>query len=269
MPPASGPTHRHRPAASVPPLVSCIMPTRGREPFVLRSIELFTRQDYPKLELIVLDDGVEGLSALLPRDPRIRYLRTPSGCSIGTKRNLGLEAAMGDIVVHWDDDDWYAPRRVSTQVAPILSGNADITALKAGVFFELEHWRFWRVTPELHRRLFVGDVHGGTLVYHRRVAELARFPDSSLAEDASFLRHATRRGARLKRLENDELFVYLRHGTNAWSFSCGQFLDPAGWQEIPEPNLPADDRAFYAERSPATRNQGETSSSYPGLFSSS
>jgi len=55
----------------------------------------------------------------------------------------------------------------------------------------LDDWRFWCCQPDLHRRLFVRDVHGGTLVYRRRVwEEKAQFPDGSLAEDAAFLDHA-------------------------------------------------------------------------------
>jgi O-antigen biosynthesis protein len=155
------------------------------------------------------------------------------------------------MIVHWDDDDWFAPGRLRHQLEPLLAGEADITALRAGVFFELQRWAFWRCTAELHQRMFVEDVHGGTLAYRRRLWRSVRFPATSLAEDAWFLRRALRGGARLNRLENDGLFVYLRHGANAWRFPCGEYLDAGGWRQVGEPLLPADDRAFYASRSPA------------------
>ncbi|HYV03005.1 MAG TPA: glycosyltransferase, partial [Blastocatellia bacterium] len=167
------------------PLVSCVMVTRDRADFVLQSIRYFERQDYPSRELIIIDDGRQSLEGVLPNDSRIRYVRLGQKQSIGAKRNLGSEIAHGSIVAHWDDDDWYAPHRLSTQAAPLISGEADITGLKGEVFFDLPRWEFWRCTPELHRRLFVEDVHGGTLVYRREVWErLARYPDCSLAEDA-------------------------------------------------------------------------------------
>jgi glycosyltransferase involved in cell wall biosynthesis len=239
-------------AESPAPLVSCVMATRDRAEFVLQSISYFQRQDYPARELIIIDDGRDNLEDTLPVDSRIRYVRLPQQQSIGAKRNLGCELARGDIIVHWDDDDWYSPERLSAQAAPLLSGGADISGLIAGVFFDLPRWEFWRCTPELHRRLFVEDVHGGTLVYWRRVWEkLARYPDCSLAEDAGFLRQAVRRGARLRRTQQDGLFVYLRHATNSWSFECGQFLDSRGWLRTSEPALPPGDRAFYASRSAA------------------
>ncbi|MEK6302439.1 MAG: glycosyltransferase [Acidobacteriota bacterium] len=235
-----------------PPLVSCVMATRDRAEFVLQSIRYFERQDYPARELIIIDDGRQSLEGLWPDDSRIRYVRLAQRQSIGAKRNLGCELAQGSIVAQWDDDDWYAPERLSVQAAPLISGEADITALTAEVFFDLPRWEFWRCTPELHRRLFVEDVHGGTLVYRREVWEkLARYPDCSLAEDAGFLRQVVRRGARLAREHREGLFVYVRHATNSWSFSCGQFLDSRGWLRVGEPRMPASDRTFYASRSQA------------------
>lgn len=256
--PAPPPAPAPKPAAprllvpgSSRPLVSCILPTRNRADFVLQSIRYFERQDYPERELIVVDDGDDGLAARLPASPRIRYLRLDRRHSIGAKRNLACREARGQILAQWDDDDWYAPGRLSAQVAPLLAGQADITGLVAGTFFELPAWAFWTCTPALHARMFAEDVHGGTLVYRRDVLRLSHYPDRSLAEDAAFLRRAVRQGARLARLENPGLFVYLRHEVNSWSFRCGEHLDPRGWQRCPEPPLPPEDRAFYAQRSRA------------------
>lgn len=234
------------------PLVSCIMPTRNRMAFLLQSIHYFQRQDYPVRELIIVDDGTENLTGMLPNDPSIRYLRLPPGQSIGAKRNQACELAHGSIIAHWDDDDWYAPGRLSAQVAPLLSGEADISGFNGTIFFDLTRWEFWSCTQNLHRRLFLGDVHGGTLVYRRHIWErFARYPDRSLAEDAVFLNQAIRRGARLRRIPNDGLLIYLRHTGNSWSFACGQYLDPRGWQRMAEPILPLEDRTFYAAHSPA------------------
>jgi len=234
------------------PLVSCIMPTRDRADLALQAVRYFQRQDYAPRELVIVDDGSDRLQSRLPHDSRIRYVRAPRGESIGAKRNRACAAAGGELIAHWDDDDWYAPARLRRQIEPILTGDADVTALAAGVFFDLPGWSFWTCSPQLHRRLFVEDVHGGTLVYRKRVWEqMARYPEVSLAEDAWFLRKCVRRRARLRRLPNDGLFVYLRHAGNSWSFGCGSYLDPGGWRRVDEPPLPELDRAFYAERSPA------------------
>jgi glycosyltransferase involved in cell wall biosynthesis len=228
------------------PLVSCVMPTRGRRELALRAVRYWQQQDYPERELVVVDDGDDGLERALPADPRIVYLRAPAGESIGAKRNRACEVARGELVAQWDDDDWYGPRRLSAQAAPILAEDADVTGLRCDVVLDLPRWRFWTCPPALHERLFVGDVHGGTLVFRRSLWQAgARYPDRSIAEDAWLLWAAIRRGARLTRLAGAGLHVYVRHDANAWQLDVGS----AGWEPIAEPALPPDDRAFYAARS--------------------
>lgn len=244
------------PAGSAPParpLVSCIMPTRDRRDWMLQSIAYFERQDYPHRELIIIHDGAEDYGQEIPCDPRIRYIQLGKRLHIGAKRNQACKLARGTIIAHWDDDDWYGSDRLSAQVAPLLAGAADITGLTGTTFFDLDRWEFWGCTPQLHQRLFVRDVHGGTLVYRRDVFDrLAHYPDISLAEDAAFLQAAVARGARLQSLAADEHFLYVRHGANSWTFRCGQHLDPRGWQRIDEPPSLAHDRAYYADRASKT-----------------
>jgi glycosyltransferase involved in cell wall biosynthesis len=233
------------------PMVSCIMVTRDRRDFVLQSVRYFERQDYPARELIILDDDNQDLSPELPKGPRIRYFRVPRGSSIGAKRNQACQHAQGSIIAQWDDDDWYAANRLSAQIAPLLAGRAEVSALSSEIFFDLPRWEFWRCTPELHRRMFFRDVHGGTLVFQRAIYDRGvRYPNCSLAEDASFLQQALCGGARLEKLPGDRLFVYLRHAATSWRFGCGEFLDPHGWQRVPEPGFLTGDRDFYAARGP-------------------
>ncbi len=234
--------------ADTRPMVSCIMPTRNRRTFVRQALIYFERQDYPNKELIIIDDGDDLVGDLVASHPLVRYIALPRRASIGAKRNLACEKAHGAIIAHWDDDDWYAPHRLSYQVAPLLTGQSDLNGLETFCFFDLPNWQAWTCSPALHRRLFVGDVHGGTLVYWRRIWEYqAHYPDASLAEDAFFLRIASRRGARLQKLPHAQSFVYLRHTDNAWSFPLGSYLSSTEWQQI-DPNtcLPTEDITFYA-----------------------
>ena len=235
------------------PLISCIMPTRNRRAFMRQALAYFERQDYPNCELIVVDDGEDRVADLMPSDPRVRYIALPERTSIGAKRNLACEQARGAIIAHWDDDDWYAPHRLQHQVAPLLEKKADITGLETSCFFDLTRWQVWTCTPELHRRLFIGDVHGGTLVYWRWVWErLARYPARSVAEDALFLRQAVQHGARLYKLPHASSFVYVRHASNAWNFPLGSYLHPAGWKRGELSTfLPSTDLPFYVALSPA------------------
>lgn len=227
------------------------MPTRNRAQYVLQSVKYFQRQDYPNLELLILDDGSEDVSSMVASDKRIRYVRIHSAVTIGAKRNLGCKLAQGDIIAHWDDDDWYGASRITLQAAPLLDGSADITAFSDCIFFEIEKWKFWRCSSKIFQRMFVGNVHGGTLVYRRTLFQSGiRYPDLSLGEDAMFLYLCHRRGARVTGISSEGLFIYLRHEHSTWQFDCGEHIIPSAWQRIDEPKLSYEDRLFFLSQSP-------------------
>lgn len=233
---------------SNPPLVTAIMPTRDRPEFALQAVRYFCDQDYPNKEMVVLEDGTPSLEGRLPDDPRVRYVATRAAFrSIGAMRNEACSLARGEIVAHWDDDDWYGTQRLTRQVEPIASGEADLTALRDSVMLDLANWRFWRCQPDLHRRVFyIGDVHGATMMYRRRIWEEGKFPDQSVAEDAIFLEQALNGGARLQAIDATGLFIYVRHGANAWDMECGRFGGTDGWETVPEPEMSGEARAFYS-----------------------
>jgi glycosyltransferase involved in cell wall biosynthesis len=224
------------PPANVP-LVSCVMPTFNRRPFIPLALACFQSQTYPSKELVVVDDGLDPVGDLLSGLRDVHYVRVPRRMTIGAKRNLGCREGRGEIIAQWDDDDWYAPNRLMQQVAPIMAGTADMTGLANRFMLEVPSGRFWTLADELHRRMFVGDLHGGTLVYRKSLlAEGIKYPEINLAEDASLIQQATRRRKRVVRLENAEQFVYLRHSRNAWKFEVGQFLNPQGWSPTTAPS---------------------------------
>jgi glycosyltransferase involved in cell wall biosynthesis len=218
------------------PLISCIMPTYNRRRFIPLALEGFLAQDYPHKELLVIDDGSDPVGDLVEGLPGVHYLRLPARTSIGSKRNLACARAAGTILAHWDDDDWYAPERLRYQAGPLLRGEADVTGLENAYILDLPAGTFWTTDPRLHQRMFVGDVHGGTLMYRRALRQQGvQYPEANLAEDAALLSQALQRGGRLCRLANAGVFVYVRHGRNAWRFETGRFLDPAGWHHTDRP----------------------------------
>ena len=219
-----------------PVSVSCIMPTANRRRFVEIALELFRHQDHPDRELIVVDDGDDSVEDLCRGELSVRYLRSARRMSIGAKRNLACEHARGDVIVHWDDDDWYGRDRLARQVQPIATGRADVTGLESRYTLCLADRSFWTTTRELHARMFVGDVHGGTLAYRRDYFDAGlRYPQINLAEDAVYLKRMLRSGARLERVDAERCFVYMRHTHTAWRFVPGAFLDPSGWYRTQRP----------------------------------
>jgi glycosyltransferase involved in cell wall biosynthesis len=233
--------------AEAVPLVSCIMPTANRRRFVQLALDHFAQQDWPARELIIVDDGDDAVEDLTRGREGVHYLRLARRRSIGRKRNLACQEARGQVIAHWDDDDWYAPDRLRRQVEPIVRGDAELTGLEMRYLLHLPSGQFWTAERRLHRKMFIGDVHGGTLAFRRSLFNRGlQYPETNLAEDAAFIKQAVLRGHRLLRLENPGIFVYMRHGKNAWQFEAGHFLDPQGWtRALPPPSFPPEALQAY------------------------
>lgn len=212
------------------PLVSCIMPTSGRPHFVTKAIRSFSQQNYQNKELIIVYNEESDLATDIDVPTGVRLIKTMAR-SIGAKRNEACKNAGGTILAQWDDDDVYMPDRLSVQVAPLLSGEYEITGLNNFRFHEIQTGLYWVCTPALFNRLFVENVAGGTLVFLKMLWEDHNaYPPVSLREDADFLMSVIRKGARLERIDGRELFIYMRHSANTWRFNAGTFLHPEEWQ---------------------------------------
>jgi hypothetical protein len=163
------------------PLVSCIMPTKDRAQFVPGAIDGFLRQTYPHKELIVLDDG-ESIEELLPENPAIRYVRVEGNLCIGAKRNMCCEQAKGELIAHWDDDDWSMPTRLEEQVKTLQEHpEASITGYNSLLFLDQRSGKAWRYTGKA--KYLVGT----SLMYRREFWEKRRFSDVQIGEDGKFI----------------------------------------------------------------------------------
>lgn len=190
--------------------VTCIMPTADRRRFVPAAIQLFLEQDYENKELLVVDDGADRVDDLIPRHRQIRYMQLPQRAKLGTKRNLACEAARGEIIVHWDDDDWNAPWRLRYQVEALERDRLDLCGLDRVMFVDGAAGRAWEfVQPQVA----VPWICGATLCYRKAFWQRNPFPDIHLGEDSRFIFSA--RGAAVGVLEDNRFFVARIHGANS------------------------------------------------------
>lgn len=115
-------------------LVSCIMPTRGRQELARQAVECFHAQDYQLKELVILDDKdlpsfPDGIDALT-----IHYHRADRRRGIADKRNRLCKLAVGQLIAHWDSDDWNHPNRLSHQVALMEEFGKSVAAYRTLLF---------------------------------------------------------------------------------------------------------------------------------------
>lgn len=230
------------------PAVSCLMPTYNRRRFVARAIRFYQQQDYPDRELLILDDGEDRIVDLVPvDDPTIRYLRLEERATIGRKRQIACEHAEGDVMVQWDDDDWFGPTRVSRQVAPLAVGTADISGILQGYLLDLTLFRFYGGGPPLHEGQLHAWIVAGTLAFTRAAWQASGgYPDTSIGEEVALLRLVIERGGRVAPIVNDGMYLTIRHSANSWRLWYDSERGPGGWTELAPPGfLPADDLAYY------------------------
>jgi hypothetical protein len=206
------------------PFVSCVMPTFGRHELAERAMALFQRQDYARCELIVVDDDPESLESSIPDDPRIRHLRLDTRHTIGGKRNLACETAVGELLANWDDDDWYAPWRLRYQVEAMTASGADVCGLGTLLYYEPASGAAWRYSWPADHREWLADP---TLMFTREFWRANPFPDTNMAIDCRLLWNG--RPKELLALDDERFFVGTIHSGNTSPKETGHPV----WQPIP------------------------------------
>ncbi|MCC6444425.1 MAG: glycosyltransferase [Armatimonadetes bacterium] len=216
------------------------MPTRNRRLFAGQAVRYFLRQDYPSRELIILDDGEDAIEDLVPQDERIRYIRQEGRTPLGIKRNRACAAARGDLIAHWDDDDWIAPDRLSLQVAALNASGADACGLREMLHYRPSAGEAWLYRYPEGKRPWLA---GGTLLYRRLLWADHPFPEIHVGEDSAFVWQLP--PERLRALPDPSFYVALIHGGNT---AAKHLTDPC-WQRLPldaVSSLLTPDRDFYA-----------------------
>lgn len=98
------------------PLVSVILPLYNGERFLESTVNSVRRQTYSRWELIVVDDGsTDGSAGRAASFPDVRLLRRDHG-GVARARNIGIEAASGDLIAFIDQDDAWEPEKLELQV---------------------------------------------------------------------------------------------------------------------------------------------------------
>lgn len=102
------------PKLSKTPRVSVLTPTYNRRPFIPYCIKCLFHQTYSKalIEWIIIDDGDDKIGDLVTELPCVKYVPIDKKMTLGAKRNMLNRLATGEILIYWDDDDYYPPGRI-------------------------------------------------------------------------------------------------------------------------------------------------------------
>lgn len=212
-------------AKPVRPLISVVTPVYENSAFLAIAVHSILRQDYPAIEIIIVDDGssedVAAAAEALPID--VRYLRQDNA-GPSSARNRGIRDTAGDLIAFLDVDD----------IWPERSLDALIEAMDAGTDVVIGRGQLARTTAEDPARCdFVGNPEesfpfyiGAGLFRRSSFQRIGLFDeDLRFGEDADWYRRAHEQGLTVKRLEQVTLIVR-RHAGNMTSGKTVVELSP-------------------------------------------
>lgn len=103
------------------PLVSAVIPAYNEERYIKKCLESLSDQSYPKLEILVVDDGSRDETVKIVK--RFRKVKLINGehRGPGFSRNLGAKRARGEILIFVDADMAFDKDYVSNLVAPLVN----------------------------------------------------------------------------------------------------------------------------------------------------
>jgi glycosyltransferase involved in cell wall biosynthesis len=216
----------------VPLLVSCVLPTCNRARLIPRAIHSYQSQTYPHRELIVLDNGCDGTERLIPSQPDITYRRIIGHRTTGEMRNLCAERAQGEIICHFDSDDWSAPERVADQVERLAQSDGVLTGYKSMLFYDervgqVYQWAWYNGPP---------FALGTSLCYTKLFWMAYKFLHIRVGEDFRFTQTALRQfPGRVTTVHGQQMMVALLHDQQT-SFKnlASPNYQKAGLQVLPQ-----------------------------------
>lgn len=212
------------------PLVSIIMPAHNHAAFVAAALGSIAAQTYPRIELIVIDDGstddTAGVIAHsldhLARPMRVEFHRQENR-GLGQTLARALTFAQGEFVQFLASDDALLPAMTAQLVAAFQQAAPDVAAISCdGYVFDgnrQPHLPFHQLHPvpfsrNQHRELMVGNwLPAMGLLYRREIVmQVGGFDPDLVYEDWGLLLALTRK-YRVASIP-DRLFLYRQHDRN-------------------------------------------------------
>lgn len=220
--------------------VSVITPTEERKGFLNLLHRCLCAQSHVDWEWLIYD------TSFTPQpieDPKIHYFHSDERITIGEKRNRLIHAAKGEVIVHCDDDDYYAPLYLETALKALEK--ADLFTIDAWFNYHLNTQQiyYWGAEQSVPTHFVVDPVtgmrtreidfgphlscqgaklvkkarngYGFSYAYYKNVTEICPFPDLDLGEDQRFFESAEEKGFRSCSLADQKgLVMHVVHETN-------------------------------------------------------
>lgn len=161
-------------------------------------------QTYPNREILVVSSG-EDVAGLLPND--VRRIHLPARPLVGAMRNIGCNLAQGELVAHFDDDDFSHPQRIYEQVERLRDSGLAVTGYHSMRFTTGEQWSRYQGVSNY--------ALGTSLCYRRSWWQLHPFPACDVGEDNDFVHLAAARHQLVSADAGDLMFATTHQGNTS------------------------------------------------------
>lgn len=180
------------------PLISIIVPVYNVRPYIEACFASLQKQNYPKLEFIIIDDGSSDGSGVFcdefaKSDPRARVIHQKNS-GLSAARNRGLKEAHGEYITFVDSDDAIMPDYIQYlfNLAQKYQSKMSICAIKEltlkhkEINYGADFQEKVMTTEETLGRMLREE--GFTVVayaklYHRDLWQNVSFPENKIHED--------------------------------------------------------------------------------------
>lgn len=222
--------------------VSLITPTKKRDAFLELLYERILEQTHTDWQWLIADSS-QSASTFFSKhaDKRICYFHSKEDASVGKKRNELIAQAIGDVIFHFDDDDFYAPTYIET-VLKALSGYDFFSIhswfsydIKSGEYFYFKtdhpsqtHFILDALSGSRVREIDFGPQrraeqtqkvnklgYGFTFAYRKEITKVCHFPDLDIGEDRLFFDKIEKQGFKaISMADQNGIAIKLIHHTN-------------------------------------------------------
>lgn len=170
------------------PLLSVIIPAYNEEKDIAACLTSLQNQDYPNLEIVVIDDGSQDKTReIVKRFKKVNLIKGKHK-GPGFSRNLGAKKAKGDILIFVDADMTFDKNYLTSLTMPIIQGKSFGTEERFQKATNLDKiWsKCWgSYTQGYPNRIKKGNVFRA--IQKSKFTELGRFdPRYGYADDMTF-----------------------------------------------------------------------------------
>lgn len=199
------------------PKISVILPAYNGKEHLNEAVESVLSQDYPNIELLIIDDGsTDGCCDSLPQSPILKLIRKSNG-GVAEARNWGVDASTGEFLAFLDQDDVWLPTKLSRQWDQLESTEGEGICLVFHKYF----WKEGELPPKWAKTELLESPHTscvpGSWLFSRSLMEkVGPFdPVYRFGSDYDWLSRAKHQNVPLLTIEEPLLLKRLHEGNES------------------------------------------------------